>query len=510
MDYLVSAIEMAELDRQTITDLDIPSRVLMETAGRAAAEVCRARLPPHSRVVVACGPGNNGGDGYVVARVLAAADHDVKVFVFAERDRLVGDALAALSSLEKAYAPPIVHATDAHTLVAFASEVAEAELVVDALLGIGISGEVRGIFADAITIINERARRVVSIDIPSGIDGSTGVILGGAVRASTTVTFGFAKRGHYLYPGAELCGELVVVDIGIPRRLARALGVPGRVLHGDDLASLLPERRADAHKGSFGKVVVLGGSRELPGAALLATEGAARSGPGLTCWATDAETLASTCRISPDITLMLRSPAEDAQSFAARLLSSASALVIGPGLSTAPSKLADLKAVLAQARVPMVIDADGLNLIARDQTLWRSMQAPVVITPHPKELARLSGREVADIQADRFASAMQFALSSNCVVVLKGAGTVIAEPDGTVAVAATGNVGLAKGGTGDVLAGVIGGLLAQGIDPSKAARAAVLAHGMAADRLATELGKIGMLASDLPRALGQVWRECGR
>jgi ADP-dependent NAD(P)H-hydrate dehydratase / NAD(P)H-hydrate epimerase len=286
--------------------------------------------------------------------------------------------------------------------------------------------------------------------------------------------------------------------------------VLGRLLLAGDLPSLLPRRVGDAHKGSFGTVVLVAGSPETPGAALLAAAAALRSGAGLVRWATERDTLASVRALPPDLMLLVREPGEGPEPWAERVLGQASAVVVGPGLSTTPSRAADLAALLDRARVPLVIDADGLNLLAVDAGLLRRVQSPLVVTPHPKELSRLSGQSVDGIQHDRFAAALQFALVSGAVTVLKGAGTVIAEPDGAVTVAAVGNPGLATGGTGDVLAGLIGGLLAQGLEPAAAAQAGVLAHGAAGDLVVERVGQAGLMASDLPAALGEVWARHGR
>jgi len=511
MDYLVSGLEMAELDRQTIHELGVPGRVLMEVAGRAVARACLCDLPrAKSRVVIACGPGNNGGDGYVTARALAEAGHEPLVFVFAERRRITGDALAALGTLEKSANTRITFVEDARALATFATLVEGAALVVDALFGTGLSKDVRGTLGDAIDVINERAARVIAVDIPSGIHADTGAVLGRAVRATRTVTFGFAKRGHYLYPGAGQRGELTVEDIGIPEALAAKLNVLGRVIDRNDIATLTPVRAPDAHKGNFGTLLIVGGCPETPGAALLAAAGALRSGVGLVRWATDRATLATAPTRPADLMLLLRDEDESSDAFATRILTSASAVVIGPGYSTAAARLDDLGALLSQARVPLCLDADALNLLAAHPDLWALAQTPLVVTPHPKEMARLTGREVAAIQNDRFAAATELAAAHGCITVLKGAGTVIAGPDGRVAVASTGNPGLAKGGTGDVLAGLIGGLLAQGLEPVRAAELGVLVHGAAGDEAARQSGQAGLTASAVAEAIGDVWRTAKR
>ncbi len=291
MEYLVSALEMRELDRQTIEDLRVPGRVLMEVAGRGVAEACTRRAEPGARVVVACGTGNNGGDGFVVARALADQGYGVDVFIFGDKSRIKNDAASALAPVEIASAGSVHVVTDAKGVFEFASALAEADVAVDALLGTGLSNDVRGLLGDAIDVLNDSECPVVAVDIPSGVDSDTGVVLGRAVECAETVTFAFAKRGHYLYPGAELRGGLTIVDIGIPDLLAEKLGVVGRLLLPGDGRFMLPERDPAAHKGSFGHVVVLAGSPATPGAAVLALEGALRAGAGLVSWAAERATV---------------------------------------------------------------------------------------------------------------------------------------------------------------------------------------------------------------------------
>ncbi|MBN1960771.1 MAG: NAD(P)H-hydrate dehydratase [Deltaproteobacteria bacterium] len=510
MQYLVSALEMAEMDRQTIEKLAIPGRILMETAGRAVAQTCLAHFKHHGKITIACGPGNNGGDGYVTARVLSNLGHKVHVFVFADRIRITGDAHDALLSLEKSNDTTITYVSDTRALVDFSNAVSNSDITIDALLGIGLTNDVRGLLADAIAVINQEAKYVIAIDIPSGIEANTGAVCGRAVQAAQTVTFAFAKRGHYLYPGAELRGQLIVADIGISNNIAQKLGIVGRLITASDLPTLMPKRKPEAHKGIFGTVVIMAGSPETPGAALLAVQGALRSGVGLVRWATDNATLASARELPADTMLLIREDEETSEHWVTRIIDTADAIVIGPGLSQAKSRLEDLRALLACAQVPIIIDADALNLLAIDNTAWSLPRTPMVITPHPKELSRLSGQSVDEIQSDRFASALGFAIAHNCIVVLKGAGTTIADTDGTVSLAAVGNAGLATGGTGDVLSGLIGGLLAQGIEPSIAAQIGVLAHGAAGEQLSQRVGQAGLVASDLSRELGHVWANYKR
>lgn len=509
MDYLVSALEMAELDRQTTEELGVPSRTLMEVAGREVAHAVAARVAPGARVAVACGPGNNGGDGFVAARALAAKGYRVRVFVFAERARLKGDAKAAFTALEKSGESELQLVDDARALWDFASYVKGVDLCVDALLGTGVQDEVRGQLGDAIDALNESGRPVVAVDIPSGINADTGVVLGRAVHAVHTVTFGFAKRGHYLFPGAAHRGELGVVDIGIPRVLAERLGVVGRLLGRHNGEGLLPRRAADTHKGTYGHVVVVAGAPATPGAAVLALQGALRAGAGLVSWATDDATLSRAPARPAEVMLRLRTQ-RDPDWWASQVLDGATALVVGPGFATDPERTADFAALMRMATVPVCIDADGLTILSRHTEIWETVLAPLVVTPHPKEMARLMSATVEDVQRDRFAAALQLAMARSCVVILKGAGTLVADPEGRVVLVDAGNPGMASGGTGDVLAGVVGGLLAQGIDVADAARAAALLHARAGDIAAAKHGQAGLRAHDLVECMGDVFVEWGR
>ncbi len=508
MRFALSSLEMAELDRHTVEELGVPARTLMEVAGRAVADFCAQRLAPGAAVAIACGTGNNGGDGLVAARALAERGFKVAAFVFGERERVKTDARAALNTLEKSGGVTVRFVLDAKALWEFAQHMGGVELAVDALTGTGLHEALTGLYADAVAALNESGRPVVAVDLPSGVDADTGGALGPAVQATATVTFAFAKRGHYLYPGAGLRGDLVVADIGIPRALAESLGAVCRVALPADGPQLLPRRKGSAHKGSFGHVVVLAGNSGTPGAAVLALAGALRAGAGLVSWAASAATVAAAPVRPPEVMLRTRGD-EPVDVWAARVLEGATALVMGPGIGQ-HDRLDELTAVLARAEVPICLDADGLNLLAANPSLWKRARAPLVLTPHPMEMARLTGGSVADVERDRFASAVQLAASRHCAVVLKGAGTVVAEPDGSAAIIGAGNPGMATGGTGDVLAGVVGGLLAQGLAPGDAARAGALLHAVAGDAAAAIHGQAGLRASDLVEAMGTVlaaWRR---
>ncbi len=526
MRYLVDSQQMATLDKQTIQEFGIPGRSLMETAGRAAAEVvmralspqpfspwletgCKAEAPAPHATLVACGSGNNGGDGYVVARLLAALGWPVQVFVFAERQRLEGDALGAFKTLESCAQASIQFVTEVRGLRDFETACNHSALIVDAMLGVGLKGDVRGLMRDAIGVVNKAQRLVVSIDIASGICADTGRVLAAAVRANHTITFGFAKRGHYLYPGADHRGALHVADISIPPSLIKRNNILTRVLLPEDGPALLPSRQANSHKGTYGHAVVLAGSEASPGAAALCLRAAIRAGAGLVSLACHVSTLKHMYGLIPEVMLRLRETA-DAAAYATQVVQQATSITIGPGLGTHEDAAAVMAEVIAQSKVPLCLDADALNMLAQRPQWWEQMQAPVVITPHPKEMARLMQSSVEAVQEDRMGAALAFAQEHRCTVVLKGAGTVVADGDGQAVVVAAGNAGLAKGGTGDVLAGIVGAFLAQGIKPFQAAELAVLLHGAAGDAAASELGQTGMSATDVIASLGTVLQQWHR
>ncbi|MBC7792480.1 MAG: NAD(P)H-hydrate epimerase, partial [Clostridia bacterium] len=311
MHYVVSALEMGELERQTEEQLGVAARIMMEVAGRAVATEAAKGLAAGARIVVAAGPGNNGGDGFVAARALAGLGFEVSVYVFAERAGLKGDAKAAFATLENLGSVPTRFVDDARVLYDFSAALLDAALVIDALLGTGSKGELRGAIADAIDVINDSGVSAIAVDIASGVDADTGAVPSRAVNASKTVTFGFAKRGHYMHPGAECRGTLMIADIGIPAVFADKLGIVVRVVGCDDGPSLLKRRPRLANKGTYGRVVVVAGARSTPGAALLALGGALRAGAGLVTWATDEATVHNALSLSPEVMLRLYPEGKD-------------------------------------------------------------------------------------------------------------------------------------------------------------------------------------------------------
>ena len=501
---VLTAAQMRAVDSRTIEEIGIPGCVLMENAGRGVAEEIMRRfsLAGPLRALILAGKGNNGGDGYVVARYLLNKGWDVKTLALAERDAVKGDAAVNLAVLEN-LGGHVAFVLNDLVLESTLAEVGEFTVLVDAMFGTGITKPAEGLYLKVIEWLNQQMSPVVAVDIPSGVDASTGRILGVAVKASLTVTFAFAKVGLVSYPGAGQAGELVTVDIGIPELVAGQ--VPGDCLLVDaaEARSLLPVRRQDGHKGTFGHLLVLAGSSGKCGAAVMAAESGLRGGAGLVtlaCPQSIQATVAS--RLTEVMTVALAdfSGESSLQALDALLMQTEGkqALAIGPGLGLGDEVAGLIRRLMQESALPMIIDADGINaLCGHMHLLERQTGRQVIMTPHPGEMARLTGLSIAEIQADRFVVARDFALQHRVVLVLKGARTLIASPEGQVRVNSTGHAGLASGGMGDVLTGLIGSFLAQGLSALDAATLGVYLHGLAADRLLPTFGDAGLLATDV-------------
>jgi len=514
---LTTAKQMQEIDRRTIQDVGIPGRVLMESAGRGCVSALYrlAAGKPLTQVVVVAGRGSNGGDGFVVARYLAERGIEAPVFVVGGVGGISGEALENLLLLE-ALGVAVAELTEPCDLAALESSLAQSGMVVDALFGTGLQRDVKGLYADVVKAINAFGKLVLAVDIPSGVCADTGRVLGCAVGADATVTFCRPKPGHFLYPGRMHAGDLSIVDIGIPEREVDHAEPTTRLISSRTIAQSVSRLRPDFHKGSRGHLALVAGSRGKSGAAILASQAAVCGGAGLVttaiplCINTPFE---SRCLEAMSVPL----PHDTEGSFHVgcgeallELLQGKDAVAVGPGLTTSKGALAALTAIIDFSVVPMVLDADALNLLAEKPELIREIKGEAVITPHPKELSRLTGLSVAEIQADRIQAATSFATKSGLHVVLKGAGTVVAHPDGTSGINPTGNALLATGGTGDVLTGLIGAFLAQGYPCKEAAKIGVYLHGEAANRLMDEGLETGMAASRLVDLLPEVLSDAAR
>lgn len=477
MDYLLTASQSRQWDAWLIEQAGETGDGLMRRAGRAAFDCLRTRWPAARDIAVFCGPGNNGGDGYVLAALARAAGLDARVFE-------VG-AGAAPEALERR--PMRRMWLDAGGRVAPPPPAIEADVIVDAMFGTGLARPLKGEFLQAVRAINAASAPALAVDAPSGLNCDTGAPMPEAVRAAATVAFITRKRGMHTGAGVAHCGALLCDDLGA-RRFEPA-GVDGelcRLLGGADLRRALPPRPAHAHKGLFGHTLVVGGNFGMAGAARLAAEAALRCGSGLTSVAAHPENAAAISAGRPE--LMTRA-APDAEALAP-LLERATVLVVGCGLGRDAWAQA-LFARALDARRAAVIDADGLNLLAADP----DRRDDWILTPHSGEAARLLGCAAAEIEADRFAAAREVAARYGGACVLKGRGTIIAAQD-SLAVCGAGNPGMATGGMGDTLAGVIGALRAQGLPPARAAEIGAVAHAVAGD-MAARRGARGTAAADL-------------
>ena len=504
-----TAAEMRRLDEKTISECGIPGVVLMENAGRGASVLVLKHFGELGRrlVAVICGRGNNGGDGFVMARVFHGWGARVRIFLLGEREKVGGDARINLEAAMN-MGLEIVEIKDESHLELL--DLTGADLIIDAILGTGLSSEVRGLFRDVIERINSSPAPVAAVDMPSGLDSDTGRVMGTAVAADLTVTFGLPKVGLLLPPGEELAGRLEVVDIGIPPHVL-AEADPGKEILLEDNLRLLDPRARDGHKGHYGHVLIVAGSAGKTGAAAMTGLAAARSGAGLV-------TLAVPASLNPileeKVTEVMTEPlAEDEPGFLSKLsaeqvleLSAGkSVLALGPGLSTRPGAEDLIRVLVEECELPLVIDADGLNALAGGSDLLKKAKREVVLTPHPGEMSRLVGCSTVKVQEDRLGTAVEFAKDYGVVLVLKGYRTVVAAPDGRLFLNSTGGPYMASGGMGDVLTGMIAGLAAQGLSCLDAARLGVFAHGLAADLTAADQGQIGLLASDILERLPGLW-----
>jgi hydroxyethylthiazole kinase-like uncharacterized protein yjeF len=505
---LVTAGEMQRMDRRTIEDVGIPGLVLMENAGRGATRFLLEQFPDlaNLKVGVIAGRGNNGGDGFVMARCLKQKGIQVRVYLLAATQQVRGDAAANLNFL-KPMGIPLVEIPDEDSFARKKSEMSGLDVWVDAILGTGLKSDVTGYFKTIIEFINDLKKPVLAVDIPSGLNADSGQPCGVCIRARATATFAFAKTGHMVHPGTDYTGTLKIVDIGIPPHIVAAVEPRQFLVTPELVRSYLPPRSADAHKGSSGHLLVVAGSTGKTGAAAMTCMSALRVGAGLVTLGV-AESLnpvlevqmleAMTAPLPESRTGVLGESAFDAIE---KLIPGKKCLALGPGLGQAPETGELVRHIIQASKIPVVVDADGLNNLAGRIEILQKAKAPVILTPHPGEMARLINSDTRRIQQDRLTCAREFATQFKVHLVLKGARTVIAHPDGRVFINPTGNPGMAAGGMGDVLTGMIAGLVCQGASPGAAAQAAVYLHGAAADSLVETVGPYGYLAGEVMQAV---------
>ncbi len=511
---VTTAAEMAAMDRAAIESFGIPGMALMESAGRSVVGAMRTHFGElrGRQVSIFCGKGNNGGDGYVVARYLHKLDCRVKIFLHAPPEQLSGDARANFDIVEKMKLPIFRPGEWEH-----ASACASADILVDALLGTGVRGALKGALAELVAHMNQAGAPIVAIDLPTGVETDTGRVAGEAIRATITITMGALKRGLCFYPGREHAGRIFVADIGFPPGVLSVSGARTCWVAPSEASALRPDRAPNIHKNACGQVVIVAGSVGKTGAAALSSEAVLRSGAGMAILAVPAS-------LNPILEQMLvevmtlpvaETPEQCFSSKAGAALEEyfdwADVMAIGPGLTTHPEVQKLVAWILQNYPKPLVIDADAINCLALQPDLLKRSSQEIVITPHPGELSRLIGARTSEIVAEPIETARKTAADFGVVVVLKGAPTVVATPEGDVYINASGNPGMATAGMGDVLTGVIAGLMAQGLDAAAAAVLGVCVHGLAGDRAASTLGVYGMMAKDvlheLPNALDQLSKE---
>ncbi len=512
---IATAKEMQQIDRTTIETYGVAGTVLMERAGLSVVAKIND-LYPDRKVLVLCGGGNNGGDGFVIARILHNQGTEVEVYLAVRPGSLKGDAKINYDAARKFG----VRIRPVHYFLARqALRTPGNSLIVDALMGTGLNKDVRAPLSDIISKVNRMSFPVISVDMPSGISSDTGQVMGCAIKAKCTVTFGLPKRGHYLFPGAEHAGQLFVEEIGFPRRLLESDKIRINLLQKEDILPLLPPRPGYSHKGTYGHVLIVAGSKGKTGAALMAAKACLRTGAGLVTIGIPGTLVnAFQSRVTEEMILPLPDKgngtlsldaADEVMSF---MKKRGNVLAIGPGLSVDRELSKLVIRLVKESASPMVLDADGLNAIAGRTGVLKKCRAPIILTPHPGEMSRLlssqeggAGRD--EIEKDRISVALRFAKKTGTCLVLKGSPTVTALPDGRVFINSSGNPGMATAGTGDVLTGMIAAFLAQGLSPGDASGIGVFIHGLAGDIAAETKGQMSLIASDILSVIPKVMKD---
>ncbi|HVP35431.1 MAG TPA: NAD(P)H-hydrate dehydratase [Terriglobales bacterium] len=525
---LVTSDQMRKIDKTTIEREKIPGLELMEKAGLGSAFSGKKLLEENvkgKKVVVFCGKGNNGGDGFVVGRYLSKWGAKIEFYLLGKKEEVKGDALA---NLKKAVSLklPIKQVTREKEIPLGV----KADLIVDAIFGTGFKGKVNGLEEKAVQFINSSKTKILSIDTPSGLDVDTGSVAGECVKANLTPTMGLPKVGQFFFPGKSYCGKVEVIDIGVPQKVIDEQKINLNLTTEEEVKGILPRRPGDAHKGTCGKVFLISGSTGMTGAATLASLSCLKAGAGMAVLGIphslndimEVKVTEVMTKPLPDVrkrgALALRGSGEIMQA-----LKWADCVALGPGLGQHFETVELIRRLVTRIELPLVIDADGLNAISKDSSILNQAKAPMILTPHIGELSRLINVPIEEIAKDRIRHASESAKKFNCVVVLKGAPTIIGEPEGQIFVNPTGNAGMATAGSGDVLTGIIVGLLAQilmmkksdfgsvGQDIKKtmveSALAGVFIHGLCGDLARDEKGEMGMIAGDMMEKVPEALRK---
>ncbi len=511
---ILNAAQMREADRFTIEDIGIPSFVLMENAGRQVVSAIETAFESRleGRVAVLCGRGNNGGDGFVVARTLVQRGIDATVFLIGSVADVRGDARLNLDILGR-LGVTVVEIGDEQAWELHFSEISHCSLIVDAIFGTGLKAALGGMMETVVADVNTSGIPIVSIDLPSGLSADTPQLIGHCIDASMTVTLAAPKLPLVLPPGEAHAGDVVIADIGIPPEVLDGLEGPHiELLTPEQMRPLVPPRAPESHKGDFGRVTIIAGSRGKTGAAHLSAMGALKSGAGLVTVATPASCLATVAAMASEY---MTEPLSDTKNgtVAAGAVETVlqfqnDVVACGPGLGRDAAVAAFVRSLLERSTAPLVLDADALTVLADDPSgLVGTEEREIIITPHPGEMARLVGATVEEVQANRIEVASNFATTRRLYVVLKGHRTIIATPEGHIYINPTGNPGMATGGTGDLLTGMIAAWLAQLLDAEAACRLAVFLHGAAGDLTENSVGQVAMTATDLMAHLGKALNQ---
>ena len=492
------------IDEKTIKEYGIPGLIMMENAGRAVSDVILDNHPQINNISVFCGGGNNGGDGFVIARHLISAGKNVTTYILKNPSGYKGDAKTNFESLRKI-------SKNIKKISSTFSNYKKSDLIVDAIFGTGLSKTVKGAPAKIIEKINSLRTPKISVDIPSGLDSDSGRPLGIALKADATVTFILPKKGLVIYPGVEYTGKLFIADITTPKKLEE--NINSELITFQTCKKMLKGRFGDSHKGTYGHTLIIAGSSGKTGAASLCAHSAVRSGSGLVTIGAPKSVIKS---IEEKIVEPMSEELNDSGrgylssesiNDALKIMKSKTSIAIGPGISTNKTTEKFLVSLLEKIKVPVVLDADAINIIAGIKSILKKIKPAVILTPHPGEMARLANKSTKEIQENRINHASGFAVKHKCFVVLKGARSVVATPGGEVYINPTGNPGMSTGGMGDVLAGVIAGLLSQKYSPAEACILGTFAHGLSGDIVTSKIGKSGITATDVANSIPTALKE---
>lgn len=501
---VASRDEIQNIDRITINEIGIPGFTLMECAGLLVVKALFRYFGSCGKnILIFCGAGNNGGDGFVAARHLISKSHKCNIILLGKREKLKGDALANYNILEKLNIPVLEMADEKCMGGDFSELLSTCDIIIDAIFGTGLNSPLKGLISEIIPLINSSGKPVISVDIPTGINASSGKIMGDAIKASLTVTMGLPKLGLLIYPGASYSGKIVIADIGFPEHLLKSDEIKTELSELDEISSFIPERPENSHKGDAGKVLIIAGSLGYTGAAALTSESCLKTGAGLVTLINPESINAI---MEEKLTETIKCPYPDlkneedirlAKDIIFERLKHADALAIGPGIGRSPLTGKLVTEILNNTELPMVIDADALfpEIITRHKT-----KLPVV-TPHPGEAARLLSKTIQDITSNPMESSRNLSEKYRCVAILKGSHSMISHPDGNTIINPTGNSGMSSAGMGDILTGIIACFLSQGVSPEKSAVLGAFIHGLAGDIVARKIGKRGIIASDLIKAI---------